>query len=325
MDPKPYPGYPNGWFAVAFSTELKPGQLLNRRIMGQEIVVFRTASGKPAVLDAHCPHLGAHFGHGHGRVEGEGLRCPFHDFTFGVDGVCTATLYGSKPPPKAVVRAWPLHEVNGFIFVYYDSQGRPPAWQIPAAGWQGWLPFQQRSWEIRGHSQDICENGFDIGHLAVIHLYDNCQLKGEAEFSGPFSSISYAMRRKLVANWRVLSEFSLREHGLGFSLVDVMIPAFKLPVRLGITSTLTDPERITIRAAITTKAVPPRNFHPLLALLPSGLFNRLVCRYSADGFANDIEQDFPIWNNKVYIDPPILAKGDGPIGRFRQWARQFYL
>jgi len=26
----------------------------------------------------------------------------------------------------------------------------------------------------------------------------------------------------------------------------------------------------------------------------------------------------------VYVDNPALAKGDGPVGRYRQWARQFY-
>jgi len=35
-------------------------------------------------------------------------------------------------------------------------------------------------------------------------------------------------------------------------------------------------------------------------------------------------QDIPIWENKIYISPPLLADGDGPIGMFRKWCRQFY-
>ena len=37
-----------------------------------------------------------------------------------------------------------------------------------------------------------------------------------------------------------------------------------------------------------------------------------------------IEQDIPIWENKIYVHPPVLVDGDGPIGLFRRWAKQFY-
>jgi hypothetical protein len=37
-----------------------------------------------------------------------------------------------------------------------------------------------------------------------------------------------------------------------------------------------------------------------------------------------IEQDIPIWENKVYRHDPMLCDGDGPIMQYRRWARQFY-
>ena len=39
---------------------------------------------------------------------------------------------------------------------------------------------------------------------------------------------------------------------------------------------------------------------------------------------HDAQQDFLIWENKRYLARPALARGDGPIGKFRLWARQFY-
>src|SRR5690606_2252178 len=56
----PFTAYPSGWFVVATSEELVPGQLLSLRYFGRELVAFRGESGKPSVIDAHCPHLGAH-------------------------------------------------------------------------------------------------------------------------------------------------------------------------------------------------------------------------------------------------------------------------
>jgi hypothetical protein len=62
-----FPGYPRGWFVIQFSDELGRGDVKPLRYFGKDLVLFRTESGKPAILDAYCPHLGAHLGHG-GKV-----------------------------------------------------------------------------------------------------------------------------------------------------------------------------------------------------------------------------------------------------------------
>jgi hypothetical protein len=40
--------------------------------------------------------------------------------------------------------------------------------------------------------------------------------------------------------------------------------------------------------------------------------------------SRQLEQDVPIWENKIHYDRPLLCDGDGPIGVFRRWCRQFY-
>jgi hypothetical protein len=42
------------------------------------------------------------------------------------------------------------------------------------------------------------------------------------------------------------------------------------------------------------------------------------------GFKADVGQDIPVWNRKLFLAQPALAEGDGPIGAYRRWARQFY-
>ena len=64
--------------------------------------------------------------------------------------------------------------------------------------------------------------------------------------------------------------------------------------------------------------------HWALGLMPRGLAFPLVARLTFEGFLGDIQQDVRIWEHKRYVDPPALAQGDGPVGRFRHWARQFY-
>ena len=43
-----------------------------------------------------------------------------------------------------------------------------------------------------------------------------------------------------------------------------------------------------------------------------------------DEVTRQLEQDIPIWENKRYLNPPVLCDGDGPIGLFRKWSKQFY-
>ena len=65
----PFP-MPNGWFCISRSSELKIGEVKALTFCEKDVVAFRTESGEVSVLDAFCPHLGAHLGEG-GCVKGE--------------------------------------------------------------------------------------------------------------------------------------------------------------------------------------------------------------------------------------------------------------
>ena len=81
----PFPAYPNGWFRAAYSKELAVGEVKALRYLGRDLVLYRDEDGAPHVLDAFCPHLGAHLGHG-GCLEDDKLVCPFHAWKFNTDG-----------------------------------------------------------------------------------------------------------------------------------------------------------------------------------------------------------------------------------------------
>ncbi len=58
--------------------------------------------------------------------------------------------------------------------------------------------------------------------------------------------------------------------------------------------------------------------------MPRTVINPFMARAIFNGLVNDVQQDFVIWQHKRYGQPPLLAEGDGPVGKYRQWARQFY-
>ena len=125
MSRYPFTSYPNGWFVVALSSELPAKGVQRMHYFGQELVLFRTESGVANILDAYCPHLGAHMGEG-GCVKGETLECPFHSWRFNGAGQCTEIPYSQKIPRQAKTRAWQVREVHGLIALWHHAEGKEP-------------------------------------------------------------------------------------------------------------------------------------------------------------------------------------------------------
>lgn len=61
-----------------------------------------------------------------------------------------------------------------------------------------------------------------------------------------------------------------------------------------------------------------------MALMPKKLGHRIISWAAFRAYCHDVGQDFEVWENKLYLDKPVLAAGDGPLGRYRKYCRQFY-
>jgi len=325
----PFSPFPSGWYVVVPSAELAAGALQARTFMGKEIVVWRTASGVACVSDAYCPHLGAHFGHG-GNVDGECLRCPFHDFRFDTAGTCVSTSYGHAPPAAARLHTWPVHERNGFVLAWFDEAGRAPWFEVPAVDeGEGWSPLRVGSWTFPGHPQETTENSVDLGHFVAVHRYSDIEIIKDLQTEGPYLTSRYAMRRSAdvfgSAGKSFRAEFEIHVWGLGWSFVDVKVPEIDMHSHHYVLPTPIDGDRIELRVALSVASLAsPRKVAPPLALLPRALSHWIVTELTWRGYQHDVAQDLAIWSNKAYLHPPALAKGDGPVGRYRAWARQFY-
>jgi len=175
---------PNGWFAVAWSRDVVPGDVRRLRYFDEELVLFRTRSGEAKVLDGYCPHLGAHLAEG-GRVSGESIRCPFHGWEFDGNGRCTKIPYCDRIPPHAATRAWEVVERNHLILVWHHAEDKPPDWEVPQ------LPeFSDPEWteprtfelEVPVHMQELHENNNDPVHFNFVHGNPQLGLNSEVRF-----------------------------------------------------------------------------------------------------------------------------------------------
>jgi nitrite reductase/ring-hydroxylating ferredoxin subunit len=309
--------YPDGWFAIAFAEELRPGRVLRRRFMGEDLVVYRTRRGVVRVVEPYCPHLGAHLGHG-GRVEGEEIVCPFHHFAFDTEGACVRTGYGTRPPAaRLVTRA--AREVNGALLVWHHAGGAPPSWSVPAHATDGFPPpFRQVS-ALVDHPQEVIENAVDLGHIGPVHGYRNVRLRQPFSPDGPSFAIAATGQRCMPLGRQLEIAFDIVVHGLGHLWVEATIPQLRAAAQFQAMATPLDPCRIELRYSVALR-VGDERADPRVRTLVSHLLTGAL----GPAFRRDMERDFPIWQHKIYVDRPRLAQGDGPLPAFRRWAQQFY-
>jgi hypothetical protein len=163
----------------------------------------------------------------------------------------------------------------------------------------------------------------------MVHGYSEVKLKQDLIVDGPFFHIAYAARRPMPVLGRlgahVNFEFDLDIHGLGFSLVKVNVPRYGIQSRLFVLATPTVEGHLKFGLALSMKHIDnPARIHPVVKLVPGAFLDYFIPRAIHDGLVHDVYQDLVIWENKRYVHPPALAEGDGPIGKYRLWARQFY-
>ncbi|WP_131739952.1 Rieske 2Fe-2S domain-containing protein [Actinomadura roseirufa] len=306
------PPCPDGWYGVAFSGDLRPGGVLRRRLMGDDVVLYRTRGGVVRAVRPYCPHLGAHLGYG-ATVEGENLICPFHRFAFAADGSCVRTGNGA-PPPRTRLSLLEVREVDGILLVWWDALGRPPRWEVPPVMEDGFPAPIKRLHRLTAHPQDIVENTVDMGHFTALHGYRSARVD-RLEFTGPSMRAEVVTRRSFPPFGALPFHFVARAYGLGVNSARGVVPSLGLEVQAFFLQTPTDPGELEFRALLGLRFRRPRR-PKLLAWLATHLIGPTLWA--------DVRQDFPVWNNRSYLDRPRLAGGDGPITPYRRWAAQFY-
>ena len=73
-----------------------------------------------------------------------------------------------------------------------------------------------------------------------------------------------------------------------------------------------DEERVDLRFAVA-----------LSSKLDREMSDKFAAQY-IDNLREGFLQDVRIWENKIYLDKPMLCDGDGPITKLRRWYKQFY-
>lgn len=157
----------NAWYAAAWSEEIGR-DLVERWICGIPIVFYRREDGTPVALEGTCPHR--QYLLALGRLKGDGIECGYHGITFACDGACARVPGEQRAPAAMRVRAFPLHERGGLIWLYAGDPGEADPAKI-AEQWLGapaWTAVHGTK-ILEGRAQLLIENLMDLSHEAFLH------------------------------------------------------------------------------------------------------------------------------------------------------------
>ena len=155
------------WHPVALGSEVTDAPH-RAKLLGEQLVVARMGGVVRCFPDL-CVHRGTALSLG--RVEGDQLRCAYHGWTYGPDGVCTSipARFGTNIPRRARLHPYPVEERYGLIWVSLEDD---PVFPIPRFPEYDDPSFKVVNgpvygWESSAHRR--VENFVDFAHFAWVH------------------------------------------------------------------------------------------------------------------------------------------------------------
>ncbi len=158
----------NGWYVASWSADLAEAKPLPMAILGEPIVIFRSA-GRLAALEDRCVHRLAPLSLG--RCEGENLRCMYHGLLFAPDGRVIEIPGQDLIPEKARVRSYPVVDRHDWIWIWMGDPALADEALIPSA-----VGGSDPSWvlgcgqlDYKAEARLINDNLLDFSHLSYVH------------------------------------------------------------------------------------------------------------------------------------------------------------
>ena len=156
------------WYIAAESHEIK-NKPVAVTAMGERMVLFRVENGTIAALEDRCSHRNMALSDG--KVSGACVTCPYHGWQFDAAGRCVQipSLGSAKRLPNHGVRAYPVSEHDGYVWVYPgESIPESGPFRFPNYATEGWTSFRMRT-RFRASVEACLENFLDCPHTVYVH------------------------------------------------------------------------------------------------------------------------------------------------------------
>ena len=159
------------WMSIACAGELTEEKPIKAvRLLGENLVVYRDKRGRYGLVAEQCPHRRASLAFG--RVDEEGIRCPYHGWKFDCTGKCLeqpAEPESGGFKDKIKHTAYPVEKLGGLLWAYLGPEPRPllPRWDVLC--WENGKRWIEKHEIYNCNWLQPMENSVDPSHLYWLH------------------------------------------------------------------------------------------------------------------------------------------------------------
>lgn len=190
-------GYPKDcWYVAAFAADVAGNELVSRRLLGRQVLLYRESSGAVVALEDRCAHRALPLSMG--SLVADRVVCRYHGFAYDGTGACVDVPSQQNVPYGARVASYPVREEGPLLWVWLGNPRRAAASGPPRLPWltePGWASFGGEHTVAAGFML-LHENALDRTHFAFVH--PDTAHRGYLEAEPPLkievseTSVSYA-------------------------------------------------------------------------------------------------------------------------------------
>lgn len=161
----------NCWYVAGWSKDYDRS-LKAERLLGEDIVIYRTEVGDPVALEDACPHRKLPLSKG--RLQGDAVECGYHGLTFDCRGACVAApTQPDMIPRKARVHSYPVVDRYRLLWIWMgDPEKADPDTIFPIENYDdpAWGATDGGELQINCNYLWIVDNLLDPSHVAWVHV-----------------------------------------------------------------------------------------------------------------------------------------------------------
>ena len=158
----------NAWYVAALSDSIGR-ELTPLKLLGNNVVIYRSNDGQPVVLEDACPHRKLPLSMG--RLVDDHIECGYHGLCFDASGNCIKAPTQDRIPPTAIVKSYPTIDKYGLLWVWMGEVVADESKLIFIEN------FDNPAWHITNGDSLHCQcnylyladNLLDPSHVAWVH------------------------------------------------------------------------------------------------------------------------------------------------------------
>ncbi len=161
----------NQWYIAGWAEEFGATPI-ERTILGERVLLFRSISGAATVLAGLCPHRFMPLIKG--ARTGDSIDCAYHGMTFDGEGACTKGPAGAAASVGARIKRYAVIEQGPLVWVWMGDANKADPDKMPdtsrcGIATKGWRADPNGTMHFAARYMLMIDNLFDLSHIAWVH------------------------------------------------------------------------------------------------------------------------------------------------------------